>query len=294
MTMLLQKVKSRLFVAARRRSRSLLEGEYASVFHGRSLDYHDLRDYVPGDEVRDIDWRATARHTSPLVKRYVAERKQNLMLVVDTGRGMAALTTSGETKKDVAIHAAGLVGYLAQRHGDLVGLVRGTADTTVAHPLRGTETHLETLLRAVDAATTLTGEQSNLATQLRWIIANVRRRLVLLIVADDRELDPDLDELLRRLHVQHEILWITVEDADPTAIGGERTAYDVADVQSLPTSVRLDPRVRAAYAASVEHRVRATAALLDRREVGHVRVGSTREVVHAVFRLLERQRRARR
>ena len=294
MTMLLQKVKSRLFVAARRRSRSLLEGEYASVFHGRSLDYHDLRDYVPGDEVRDIDWRATARHTSPLVKRYVAERKQNLMLVVDTGRGMAALTTSGETKKDVAIHAAGLVGYLAQRHGDLVGLVRGTATATVAHPLRGTETHLELLLRAVDAATTLAGDQSNLATQLRWVIANVRRRLVLLVVADDRELDPDLDELLRRLRVQHEILWITVEDADPTAIGGERTAYDVADAQSLPTLVRLDPRVRAAYAAAVERRVRSTAALLDRRDIGHVRVGSTGEVVHAVFRLLERQRRARR
>ena len=179
--------------------------------------------------MRDIDWKATARHTSPLVKRYVATRKQNLMLVVDTGRGMAATTRSGEPKSAVAICAAGLVGYLAQRHGDLVGLVRGTASSTVAHDLRGTETHLELLLRAIDAATSLDGEQSNLATQLRWIVGNVRRRLFLVVVADDRDLDPALDELLRRLHVQHEILWITVEDADPTAIGGDRTAYDVAD-----------------------------------------------------------------
>jgi uncharacterized protein (DUF58 family) len=293
-TTLLTRVKSKLFVHARRKSRSLLEGEYASVFHGRSLDYDDLRDYVPGDEVRDIDWRATARSQSPLVKRYVATRKQNLMLVIDTGRGMAATTRSGEPKKSVAIAAAGLVGYLAQRHGDLVGLVRGTASSTVPHDLRGSEAHLELLLRAVDAATVLDGDQSNLATQLRWIVRNVRRRLVLLVLADDKELDPALDELLRRLHVQHEILWITVEDADPTAIEGDRTAYDVADTYTLPTLVRLDPRVRAAYAASVAQRVRRTTELLDRRGINHARLGSSDEVVGTVFALLERQRRARR
>ena len=244
--------------------------------------------------MRDIDWRATARHQSPLVKRYVATRKQNLMLVIDTGRGMAAETRSGEAKKSVAITAAGLVGYLAQRHGDLVGLVRGTAGSTVAHDLRGSEVHLELLLRAVDAATVLDGDQSNLATQLRWIVRHVRRRLVLLVVADDKELDPALDELLRRLHVQHEILWITVEDADPTTIDGNRTAYDVADTYALPTLVRLDPRVRAAYAASVRDRVQRTTALLDRRGINHTRLGSSDEVVSAVFGLLERQRRARR
>lgn len=293
-TTMLTRVKSKLFVHARRRSRGLLEGEYASVFHGRSLDYDDLRDYVIGDEVRDIDWKATARHTRPLVKRYVAHRKQNLMLVVDTGRGMAATTRSGEPKKEVAIAAAGLVGWLAQRHGDLVGLVRGTATETTAHDLRGTEAHLELLLRAIDSATTLDGGQSNLASQLRWIIRNVRRRLFLLVLADDRDLDPATEELLRRLHVQHEILWITVEDADPTALEVGRTAYDVADAHPLPTLVRLDPRVRAAYAAEVAHRVEHTTALLDRRGINHTRIGSSDEVVGAVFALLERQRRARR
>jgi uncharacterized protein (DUF58 family) len=293
-TTLLTRVKSKLFVHARRRSRSLLEGEYSSVFHGRSLDYDDLRAYVPGDEVRDIDWKATARHQAPLVKRYVATRKQNLMLVVDTGRGMAATTRSGEAKKTVAIAAAGLVGYLAQRHGDLVGLVQGTASSTVAHELRGSEAHLELLLRAIDSATRIDGEQSNLATQLRWIVRNVRRRLVLLVVADDRDLDPALDDLLRRLHVQHEILWITVEDADPTAIDGGRTAYDVADAYTLPTLVRLDPKVKQAYAASLAERVRRTSDLLDRRGINHARLGSSDEVMATVFALLERQRRARR
>ena len=88
-------------------------------------------------------------------------------------------------------------------------------------------------------------------------------------------------------------LWITVEDADPTAIDGDRTAYDVSDGHTLPTLVRLDPRVREAYAASVQERVQRTAELLDRRGISHARIGSSDEVVTAVFSLLERQRRAR-
>ena len=216
------------------------------------------------------------------------------MLVVDTGRGMAATTRSGEPKKEVAIAAAGLVGWLAQRHGDLIGLVRGTATATTAHDLRGTEAHLEVLLRAIDTATTLDGAQSNLASQLRWIVRNVRRRLFLLVIADDRDLDAATEELLRRLHVQHEILWITVEDADPTSIEAGRTAYEVSDAFALPTLVRLDPRVRAAYLTEVAHRVERTRALLDRRGINHTRIGSSDEVVGAVFALLERQRRARR
>ncbi|WP_353354260.1 DUF58 domain-containing protein [Intrasporangium sp. DVR] len=291
-TPLLTRVKSTLFVHARRRSRNLLEGEFASVFHGRSLDYDDLRDYVPGDEVRDIDWKATARHTSPLVRRYVATRKQNLMLVVDTGRGMAAAARSGEPKKAVAIAAAGLVGYLAQRHGDLVGLVRGDAKGTVAHDLRGSEAHLERLLRAIDTATTLHGDASDLATQLRWLVRNVRRRLLLLIVADDRELDPALADLLRRLQVQHEILWITVEDVDPTTIDPARPTVDVADHYAIPSLVRTDATVRAAYAEAVATRARATDTVLDGAGINHTRVGGSDDVLLAVFTLLERQRRA--
>ena len=55
----------------------MLEGEYASAFHGRSLDYDDLRAYVPGDEVRDIDWKATARLRMPMTKRFIASRKRS-------------------------------------------------------------------------------------------------------------------------------------------------------------------------------------------------------------------------
>ncbi len=89
MASLLQRVKSKLAIFAHRKARGMLDGEYGSVFRGRSLDFDDLRAYVPGDEVRDIDWKATARHGSPLIRRYVAVRRQTVLLV--TGLSLAVI-----------------------------------------------------------------------------------------------------------------------------------------------------------------------------------------------------------
>ena len=134
MAALLPRVKSRLFIHANRRSTNLLEGEYAAITAGRSLDFDDLREYVPGDEVDDIDWKATARTGSPLVKRYKQTRRQDVILAVDTGRGMAAASQGGSPKRDVAILIAGALGYLSLRHGDAVGLITRVGRSHAAPP----------------------------------------------------------------------------------------------------------------------------------------------------------------
>ena len=78
-------------IHAHRKVRSVLDGEYGSVHKGRSMDFDDLREYVPGDDIKDLDWKASARHGRPLVKRYIATRQHAVLLVVDTGWTMAAL-----------------------------------------------------------------------------------------------------------------------------------------------------------------------------------------------------------
>ena len=137
MVALLPRVKSRLFIHANRRSTNLLEGEYAAITAGRSLDFDDLREYVAGDEVDDIDWKATARTGSPLVKRYKQTRRQDVILAVDTGRGMAAAAEGGGAKRDVAVLIAGALGYLSLRHGDAVGTRDACRRARAASPAAG-------------------------------------------------------------------------------------------------------------------------------------------------------------
>ncbi len=291
MAALLTRVKSKLFIIARRKTWGLLDGEYASVFRGRSLDYDDLRDYVPGDEVRDIDWKATARHGPPLVKRYVATRRQTVLFVVDTGRGMAASAAGGEAKSAVAIMACGMLGYLAIRHGDLVALVEGDAGQSRPHPAKATEAHLERLLRTIERRTSLAGAPSRLREQLQFVARHYRQRLLLVVVADDHEVDAADEVLVRRLHAQHEILWVTVADADPTSAGSGQDAVDVGDDLVLPPEVRFDARLHTAYATALQARRETLERTLDRLAIVHARVGHTDEVMGTVFRLLEGQRR---
>jgi uncharacterized protein (DUF58 family) len=306
---LLTRVKSKMSIFAHRKARGMLDGEYGSVFKGRSLDFDDLRAYLPGDEVRDIDWKASARHGSPLIKRYVAVRRQTVLLVTDTGRNMAASSLGGEAKKDVAVMALGVVGYLAHRHGDVVGLVCGDESSSRSLPAKAGEAHLERLLRAVNDSTALTSPRSSIGEQLSYVARNFSQRMLLFVVADEVVPDAGMERLLRRLRAQHEVLWLTVRDAQLAGAGpaglqparteaaGAQTAgppadrYDVADAGLLPGRLAASDTVIRAYAAAQEQRDAARESVLRRLGIAHVQAGSSHDVMPAVFTLLERHRR---
>ncbi|MBD8659270.1 DUF58 domain-containing protein [Frigoribacterium sp. CFBP 8754] len=292
---LLLRVRTKMSLFAHRRTLDLLEGGYASVHHGRSHDFDDLRAYVPGDEVRDIDWKATARHGEPLVKRYIASRRRHLVLVVDTGRNMAATAAGGETKKDIAVMAAGALGYIAAQHGDVVSLVAGDESGTRAHPAGSTDAHLEMLLRRVDERVSLEAPRSDLHGVLSWVARGVRRRSMLLVVADDVVVDEALEKLLRRLRAQHEILWLTVGDADlMSRTGHARDLYDVQEASGLPAYLRENGALRVAFDASSERRVGDAERQLQALGISSVRLTAQSQVVPGLSALIEKHRRARR
>jgi uncharacterized protein (DUF58 family) len=294
-TSLLRRVKTTLSIRAHRRVRGLLEGEYTSVFHGRSMEFDDLRPYVPGDEVRDIDWKATARLRAPMTKRFIASRKHTVLVVADTGRNMAALAEHGETKRDLAVLAAGTIGYLAIRHGDRVALVSGDADDTGFVPPASTEAHLERMLQRIHTATTPASGASDLTRQLDYVTRAFRRRMIVFVIADDRELGAEELRLVRRLCVQHEVLWLRIGDADlMRAEWSASGMHDVHDSSAIPSFVRGDAALRAEFQAAVAERSARAEDVFDGLAVSSRRVGSEADVVPGLFRLLEVHSHARR
>ncbi|RAX44391.1 DUF58 domain-containing protein [Arthrobacter sp. AQ5-06] len=293
MTSLLKRVKSKMAIFAHRKARGMLDGEYGSVFRGRSLDFDDLRAYIPGDDVRDIDWKASARFGSPLIKRYVAVRRQTVLLIADTGRGMAAESRDGETKKDIAVMALGVVGYLAHRHGDVVGLVCGDGTGTRSIPAKAGEPHLERLLREVDSATGLDSGPSGIEDQLEYVARNVKGRFLLFVVSDEQAAGPDTEQLLRRLRAQHEVLWLTIRDADLAGEGHTgQDAFSVADSSVLPAHLAASPAIAAAYTKATGERDAARLAMLRRTGITQGHVSGSSAVMTELFALLERHRRA--
>src|SRR5690606_15795713 len=215
MTTLIAQVKSKLFIRSSQKSMHALDGAYASLLRGRSLDFEDLRPYEYGDQVRDIDWRATAKQGEPLIKRTKATRRHTVLFLVDSGRGMKALAEDEKPKRDLVVLLTGALGFLTVRHGDDFSMVYGDAAQVRRIRPGGTEGALEHALRTVRSAIDETSAPNDRDALLRYTARNISKRTIVVLVTDEAPMTADTERLLRRLKVQHDVLWLTVQDADP-------------------------------------------------------------------------------
>jgi uncharacterized protein (DUF58 family) len=304
-TSLLRKVKAKTQLRAHRKVRSVLDGEHGSIHKGRSMDFDDLREYVLGDDVKDLDWKATARSGRPLVKRFVATRQHAVMLVVDTGRSMTALADATSTKRDVAVFAAGVVAQLATRHGDLVGLLAAPAPPGITAarnaaraqylPPGSRAVHVERILRTIHDAIVPDGLPSNLDVLLDYAARHLRRQMILVVIADDTDLTERHRALLRRLDAQHEVLYCTVGDVsmtDPGLLG--RELHVVGAGARVPDYFRHSVELHTDLLATMRRRSDATRSTLGRLGIAATRLSGEAAVVPGVVELLERHRRTKR
>lgn len=112
----------RLQIRAKRLVRLLFAGEYHSVFRGRGIEFSDVREYVPGDEVRTIDWNVTARMGTTFIKKFVEERELAVYLLVDVSAS-AAFSSGAQTKHDLAAEIATVLAFAAAANNDRVGAI---------------------------------------------------------------------------------------------------------------------------------------------------------------------------
>jgi uncharacterized protein (DUF58 family) len=252
----------------------LLDGGRYALVHTRSLEFDDLRPYVPGDDVRDIDWKASARSGDVLIKRFVSEKHHKILVVADAGRNMTAVTPSGEYKRDVAMHLIGALGLTTLRRSDEIGMVFGDARGCVDIRLRRGETHLEYMLQHYLDHTLRRPGRSDVITQLSWVAEHYRRSHLIVVVSDEPEADERLAATLARLRPRHDMMWAMVADAP--AVGSPDDAdspdninYDVNDGRAVLAAADLGADVIEAYRDAEAARQEALSELMTVHAVPH-------------------------
>ena len=282
-------LSTRIQLPVMRKLLSIMDGQHSALRQGRGWEFMDLAPYQPGDDVREIDWAATARTGSPIIKRHEATANLQVMLVVDTGREMGALAPSGETKEEIALAACEAIAWLSVARGDQIGLVAGDDERVRFMPARSGNAHAETVLRRIEEDITLASPHANVPKLLARVRTVTRRRSLIVIVTDSTQptATRETDDLIKSLSVRHQVILISIEDIDPTSLD---KGTDVVDVNEgpLPDFLLRDSQLAGEAANVVAMRRAAVKQLLDQRGVIHVDVSSSEEIPHALMRALER------
>ncbi|MGL4944230.1 MAG: DUF58 domain-containing protein [Thermoguttaceae bacterium] len=171
----------RVEIVARRAVDELFAGQYRSVFRGRGMEFSEVREYQPGDDVRAIDWNVTARQGHPYIKRFVEERELTVLFLVDLSA--SGLFGSLRRKWDVAMEVVATLMFSAMRGGDKVGLIT-FADSIVHHyPPRKGKHHVLHLLRELLGSEAIPA-RADLPMALDYMSRVQRRRAVIFLVSD--------------------------------------------------------------------------------------------------------------
>jgi len=193
----------------------IIDGSYKSIYKGRSMNFDELREYVPGDEIKDIDWKASARSRKTLVRQYVAEKKHNIMFVFDTNRTMLADSQGLEDKSELAILSAGTLAYMVNRSGDYISAIYATRDSINFMPFKTGLGNIEMILEYYQREVSR-GVSTDINKTLEYVIKHFRQRMIVVVVTDIEGIERISETTLRRLLVADDVLFLNISDADFT------------------------------------------------------------------------------
>jgi len=185
----------------------LIYGEYHSIFKGRGIEFSEVREYVPGDDVRAIDWNVTARLNAPFVKEFIEERDLTLFIVFD-------LSSSNEfgfqrSKKDVCYDIAASLMFAALRNNDNVGLCLFTDRVEKFVPPRKGKKHILKLLRELIYHEPKS-KTTDIRTALSYLNKVIKKRSIIFIISDF--LTPDFEKPLKQLKSKHDVILVDMAD----------------------------------------------------------------------------------
>jgi uncharacterized protein (DUF58 family) len=268
----------------------IFSGEYESVFKGRGVEFAEVREYQPGDDVRTIDWNVTARRGSPYVKQFAEERELTVILAVD-GSASTRFGTQGALKRERAAEVAAVLGLAANRNNDRAGALLFAEGIERYVPPKKGKTHVLRLVRDI-LSFDPTARGTDLVGAARFLTRVLHRRSVVFLLSDF--LDEGYEKPLAALAVRHDVIALVLEDRRDSHLP-DVGLIEVVEPESgmrrwLDTS---SARVRDAYERVAEETTAARREAFQRAGIDAVPLDTLADWVDPMRRFFEARERAR-
>ena len=193
-------------------------GEYESVFKGRGMEFHEVREYVPGDDIRSIDWNVTARAGHPYVKKFVEERELTVIIMADMS-GSGNFGTKNKMKIELMAEIGAVLSFSAIKNNDKVGLLLFTDKIEKFIPPKKGRPHVLRVIREL-LYFKPESKKTSINSALEYLGKVLKKRSVVFLISDF--MDSNYERLLRILNKRHDIVGISISDPrerDLTDIG---------------------------------------------------------------------------
>lgn len=207
----LNKIKNLFKIYTARRTANVLEGNFRSTILGKGMEFYDLKEYAYGDDIRDIDWKTSSHANKTLVRRYVSDRRHNVLFVLDTGKKMLGDTLKGEPKEEISTMIFGTIAYLVERQSSNVALMYSNSNGIYSTPFRMGINFIEKEI--YDYHDKITNEPFySLDYVLRQASDQSRKKRIIVVVTDVSTMDSISEKTYKRLLVNNDVLFAVMED----------------------------------------------------------------------------------
>ncbi len=280
----INKIKANISIFSNKKTSNILDGTYKSVYKGKSMNFENLREYVINDDIKDIDWKSSARSGTLLVKQFIAEKKHNILIIFDSGTKMDAVTDKLENKKELSINIAGTIGYIAVKNGDYIGFCYNNDSNVVYKPFKDTLYNLEEYLCCYES--NICNRETNLNETLKYIYKNITKRMIIFVITDIAGIDNLQASTIKQINSLHDLLVININDC--YMYGNE--LFDVTNNEYIPNMISKDLELN-----KIEHEIRKgiydnNSKKLNQNKVSMISISSVREINNKIIELLEEHR----
>ncbi|MBL8027012.1 MAG: DUF58 domain-containing protein [Fibrobacteres bacterium] len=199
----------RIEIRTRRLVNDVLSGEYQSAFKGRGMEFSEVREYTPGDEIRSIDWNVTARYGKPYVKIFKEERELTIIFVVDVS-GSGDFGTIERMKGEIGVELCAGLAFSAVRNNDKIGLLLFSSENELYLPPKKGKNHALRVIRELLFAKPKK-KGTDIASAISYINQIVKKKAVIFLVSDFLD-KKDYLTALRVANKRHDIVAVTLTD----------------------------------------------------------------------------------
>ena len=277
----IDKIKANITIYSSKKTSNILDGTYKSVYKGKSMNFENLREYVISDDIKDIDWKSSARSGTLYVKQFIAEKKHNIMLIMDTGKKMDADSELHENKKDIALFTAGTIGYLAIKNHDYVGMIYANPEKIEYKPFKYNLYNLEEYLCEYDKYSKK--KDININELLEYVYKNVFKRMIIFIITDISGIDSIKTNTLKKLNQKHDIFVININD---NFMFGDNI-YDIEKEDYIPDFLLNDTKLHEIEKQIKNEIYKENITKLKKNSVSITSISSIKEINYKMIKLLE-------